>query len=148
MIFYREVSWWYWAATAVLLIIGLLGRFEAFQLAVALSVVQIIHFRLRQGRFAAFPVQVRVAYTAILLAALWQPLNGLFWVPAIGTTAQVLFSYCFLARSLSLLPWNRREALSWQLIWRTYTAPPVKDLLAAPPFPLPSLLSKTSPGGR
>ena len=126
MILYREVSWWYWAVTAVLLIIGLAGRFEAFLLATALSAVQVAHFRLREGSFTAFPVQVRVAYTAMLLLALWGPMNLLFWVPAIGTPAQVLFGYCTLARCLTLLPWNRREPFSWRLVWRTFSAPPVK----------------------
>jgi hypothetical protein len=83
---------------------------------------------------------VRVAYTAILLLALWTPLNWLFWVPGIGTLAQVLFGYCFLARCLSLLPWNRSEPLSWSLIWRTYISPPVKGniLQGLPATPSPS----------
>lgn len=126
MIDYKQVSWWYWAVTSVLLIFGLAGRFEAFYLAAGLSAVQIVHFRLREGRFMAFPVQVRVAYTGLLLLALWGPMNWLFWVPGIGTPAQVLFGYCTLARCLSLLPWNRREPLSWGLVWRTFASPPVK----------------------
>jgi len=85
-----------------------------------------VHFRLREGSFAAFPVQVRLAYTAILLVALWTPMNWLFWIPAIGTPAQVLFGYCALARCLSLLPWNRREPLSRRLVWRTFAAKPVR----------------------
>jgi hypothetical protein len=126
MILYRDISWWYWAVTAVLLIVGLAGWFEAFYLAAALSVVQVVHFRLREGSFAAFPVQVRLAYAAILILALWKPMNWLFWIPAIGTPAQVLFGYCALARCLSLLPWNRREPLSWHLVWRTFVSRPVK----------------------
>ena len=109
MIEYKQVSWWYWAVTSVLLIAGLAGRFAAFYLAIGLSALQIIHFRLREGNFAAFPVQVRIAYTALLLLSLWQPMRWLFWVPAIGTPAQVLFGYCTLARCLSLLPWNRQR---------------------------------------
>lgn len=126
MILYREISWWYWAVTSVLLIVGLAGRFEAFYLAIVLSAFQVVHFRLREGSFAAFPVQVRVAYTGILLLALWPPVHWLFWIPAIGTVAQVLFGYCTLARLLSLLPWNRREPLSWRLVWRTFVSRPVK----------------------
>jgi hypothetical protein len=125
MILYREISWWYWAVTATLLIIGLAGRFEAFYLATALSAVQIVHFRLRENSFAAFPVQVRVAYTGLLAVSLWEPMNWLFWIPAIGTPAQVLFGYCTLARCLSLLPWNRREPLSLGLVRRTFLSRPV-----------------------
>jgi len=126
MLRYREVDWRYWAVTSVLLSIGLAGRCEAFYLAAALSVLQVVHFRLREGNFTAYAVQVRVAYAAMLLLALWASMNWLFWVPAIGTPAQVLFGYCALARCLSLLPWNRREALSWPLVWRTFASPPVK----------------------
>jgi hypothetical protein len=82
--------------------------------------------RLREGGFSAFPVQVRLAYTALLLLALWEPMNWLFWLPAIGTPAQVLFGYCTLARCLSLLPWNRGEPFSWRLVWRTFSAATVK----------------------
>jgi hypothetical protein len=126
MIQFREISWWYWAVTSVLLIAGLAGWQAAFHLAAGLSAWQIIHFRLREGSLTAFPVQVRIAYTTMLLLALWEPLRWLFWVPAIGTPAQVLFGYCTLARCLSLLPWNRIERLTWQLVRRTFFSPPVK----------------------
>ena len=126
MLLYKETSWWYWAATDLLLIVGLTGRPDAFYLAIALSLVQIVHFRLRDGSFAAFTVQVRLVYAAILLTFLWPPLNVLYWWPAIGTLALVAFGYCFLARSLSLMPWNRREPLSWPLVRRTFLSPPVR----------------------
>lgn len=126
MILYREISWWYWTITTVLLLTGLAGRHEAFHLAIALSALQIIHFRLMEYGLYGFPVQVRVAYTAILLLALWSPLNWLFWVVAIGTLVQVLFGYCTLARCLSLMPWNRCEPFTADLVRRTFLSPPVK----------------------
>jgi hypothetical protein len=126
MIEYKKISRWYWTITSVLLIFGLTGRFEAFQMATALSIAQIVHFRLREGHFMAFPVQVRVAYASLLALSLWAPMNWLFWGPAIFTPARVLFDYCAMARCLSLLPWNRRETLSWPLVWRTFASRPVK----------------------
>jgi len=126
MILYKELSWWYWAATSLLLIVGLAAQFHAFYLAIALSVVQVIHFRVRERSFAAFPVQVRMSYAGFLLLAAWTPMHWLFWLPAIGTPAQVLFGYCALARCLSLLPWNRREPFSSNLAWRTLSTPPLK----------------------
>ena len=125
MILYREVSWWYWAVTAVLLMAGLGGHSVAFAAATVLGLIQVVHFRLREGSFTAFPVQVRVVYTGLLLLALWPSMRWLYWVPAVGTCAQVLLGYCFLARCLSLLPWNRHERLSSRLVWTTFTAPPV-----------------------
>jgi hypothetical protein len=126
MILYKEVSWWYWAATDLLLLLGLSGRPEAFYLAIALTFVQILHFRLRDGGFSAFPVQVRLVYAAILLGLLWPPLNWLYWWPAIGTFALVAFGYCLLARFMSLMPWNRREPLTGSLVRRTFLSAPVR----------------------
>ncbi len=126
MLMYREISWWYWAVTTALLFSGLAGNPEGYRLAIALSAFQIVHFRLRDHSFSAFPVQVRVAYTAMLAVFLWEPLNVLYWIPAIGTLAQVLFGYCALARCLSLMPWNRREPLSTELLLRTFWSRPVK----------------------
>ena len=125
LLLYREISWWYWVAT-LLLVVGLTGWSDSFYLAAALGAVQVIHFRLREGTMTAFPVQVRLAVTAILVLALWEPMNWLFWLPAFGLSAQVLFGYCMLARCLSLLPWNRREQLSWGLVLRTFLSPPVR----------------------
>jgi hypothetical protein len=126
LLLYREISWWYWLATVLLLFTGLAGWFDAFYLAAALGAVQVAHFGLRERSLAAFPVQVRLAVTGVLLLALWGPMHWLFWLPAIGMSAQVLFGYCLMARCLSLLPWNRSEPLSWRLAWRTFASPPVK----------------------
>lgn len=126
MLMYREVSWWYWAVTTVLLFQGLMGDPAGYWLAIGLSAIQIAHFRRREGNFIAFPVQVRVTYTAMLILFLWAPLNILYWIPAIGTLAQVLFGYCTLARCLSLMPWNRREPMSADLVRRTFLSRPVR----------------------
>lgn len=126
MMMYREFSWWYWAVTTGLLFYGLAGHHDGYWLAIGLSAIQVAHFRLREEDFAAFPVQVRVAYTAMLIVFLWPPLNSLYWIPAIGTLAQVLFGYCTLARCLSLMPWNRREPMSMDLVRRTFLSRPVK----------------------
>ena len=126
MILYREVSWWYWAVSDLLLFVGLTVAPAGFALAAALAALQIIHFRWREGNFGAFPVQVRIAFAAILALALWPPMNWLLWLLAIGTLAQAMLGYCLLARSLSLLPWNRAEPFSWPLVWRVFTARPAK----------------------
>src|SRR5579872_2034260 len=126
MILIGEMSWWCWAVTDVLLWAGLTGRPEAFYAAAALSLAQAIYFGLRERAIWAFPVQVRIVYASILLLALWPPLHWLFWLPAVGTLALVLFGYCLLARLLSLLPWNRHGPLSWQLVCRVFLAKPVR----------------------
>ena len=71
-----------------------------------------------------FPVQIRLAYTGLLIICQISALGWLYWVPAVGTFALVLFGYCLMARILSLLPGNRTEPMSLDLLRRTFLTPP------------------------
>ncbi|MFC1771817.1 hypothetical protein ACFL3A_00535 [Pseudomonadota bacterium] len=122
----KDISWWYWAATVPLLAIGLAGYAPGFIAAAALTAVQIVHFYSREKQLLAFPVQVRIAYLGLLLLAQWPPLYWVYWLQLFGTTAMVLFSYCLLARVLSLMPWNRSEPFSFKLLIRTFISAPVQ----------------------
>lgn len=125
MINYKEVSWWYWLVTACLLTAGVTGYQAGFFAAIALTVFQLVHFAIREKSIAAFPVQVRFWYLVLLLVALPEPLRIIYWLPTVGTWAQVLFGYCAMARCVSLLPWNRKEGLSLGLLARTFFSRPV-----------------------
>jgi hypothetical protein len=126
MIDYRRLSWWLWLATVGLLTAGLAGWTKAFALAIALSTVNLAYFWLREREAGAFPVQVRIAYLGILAVAYLEPIRFLYWVPFTGTWAMVLFGYCPLARTISLMPWNRSEPMSLALLKRTFLSTPVK----------------------
>jgi len=126
MIEYRASSWWYWLVTVGLLTAGVSGWATGFQLAIGLTVIQLAHFGIREHSFTAFPIQVRVGYLLLLLVALPEPLQWIYWIPTIGTWAQVLFGYCTMARMVSLLPWNRQEAFSLDLLKRTFLSAPVR----------------------
>ncbi|MCU7845639.1 MAG: hypothetical protein KZQ93_17550 [Candidatus Thiodiazotropha sp. (ex Monitilora ramsayi)] len=126
MIEYRDLGWWYWLVTAILLTFGVAGFAEAFLWAIGLTLVQLVHFAIREGGPNAFPVQVRFWYLMLLLLALPQPLQWIFWIPTIGTWAQLIFGYCTMARLVSLFPRNRREPLSWGLVLRTFLAAPIR----------------------
>jgi len=123
---YRTTRWWYWLATVVLLTAGVSGWSTGFLLAIGLTVVQAIHFAIRERSMTAFPVQVRLAYLLLLLVALPERLQLIYWLPMIGTWVQVLFGYCTMARTVSLLPWNRNEAFSLGLLKRTFLSAPVR----------------------
>jgi hypothetical protein len=73
----------------------------------------------------------------LLLIALPENLQLIYWIPTIGTWAQVLFGYCTMARMVSLLPWNRKEAFSFTLLKRTFLSAPVRGniLQGLPPVP-------------
>lgn len=117
-------TWWTWFATAILLLVGLCGRPEAFLVAMGVTAVQGTVMLLREKRVWAFPVQLRIAYLALLGICYLPHMTWLYWLPMVGTFALVFFGYCLLARVLSLLPWNRRESLSAELLWRTFVSRP------------------------
>ena len=126
MIEYKDVGWWYWLATAGLLTIGVSGNPLGFILAIALTIFQLIHFVFRERSITAFPIQVRFWYLILLLVAWSEPLQWIYWIPAIGTWAQIIFGYCTMARCVSLLPWNRNEELSLDLLMKTFFSRPVR----------------------
>ena len=116
MVDYKELSWWYWLVTACLLTAGSAEYPTGYFLAIGLTVFQLIHFTLREQNIAAFPVQVRFSYLMLLIIALPKPLQIIYWIPTIGTWAQVIFGYCTMARCVSLFPWNRNESFSADLL--------------------------------
>jgi hypothetical protein len=126
MIDYKRLSWWYWLVTACLLTAGVAGYPSGFALAIGVTVFQLIHFTIREHGIAAFPVQVRFWYLMLLLVAFPEPLRIIYWIPTIGTWAQLIFGYCAMARCVSLLPWNRRESFSAELVARTFLSRPVR----------------------
>ena len=126
MLEYRAISWWYWLVTVGLLTAGVSGWPTGFLLAIGLTVFQLIHFTIRERSITSFPIQVRLGYLLLLLIALPEKLQLIYWIPMIGTWAQVLFGYCTMARMVSLLPWNRKEAFSFALLKRTFLSVPVR----------------------
>jgi hypothetical protein len=116
----RDPAWWYWLVTVGLLAAGIAGRPWGIPLAMVLCAGQIIHFGWRAETPTALPVQVRVTYLLLLVAGLWPPLQWIHVVQLLGTSAGVLIGYCLLARTLSLVPWNRRKPLSLSLVRSTF----------------------------
>ena len=126
MIEYKDMGWWYWLVTAMLLTFGVLGNESGFILAIGLTTFQLLHFVIREKNIRAFPVQVRFWYLMLLLVSLPQTMQWLYWVPCIGTWAQIIFGYCAMARLVSLWPWNREQSFTWNLIIKTFFSRPVK----------------------
>jgi hypothetical protein len=126
MIDYKQLNWWYWFVTACLLTLGLAGYAAGFVLAISLSLVQFIHFTIREQSVTAFPVQVRFWFLMLVLAAYPEPMQIVYWLPAAGTWARSIFGYCLMARTLALMPWNRREPFSVGLMLKTFLSRPVR----------------------
>jgi len=126
MIEYKDIGWWYWLATAVLLTMGIFGNEQGFVWAIELTSFQLAHYIIREKSLKAFPVQVRFWYLILLIISLPEAMQWLFWVPSIGTWAQIIFGYCTMARLVSLWPWNRSEKLSLKSLTKTFFSRPVK----------------------
>lgn len=126
----RDITWWFWLATDIALANYLFVDREFFKVAIALSLIQIPFFASLHG-WKSFPAQVRIAYLCLLFAGLWQPLAIIHWIQLVGTTAMVLFGYCFLARCLSLLPWNRSRPITPDLVKETFLSLPVQGSILA-----------------
>ena len=126
MIEYKDIGWWYWLVTVVLLTFGIFGNPAGFMLAIGLTVFQLIHFVIRRRSITTFPVQVRFWYLILLIVALPEPLQLIYWIPTIGTWAQIIFGYCTMARLVSLFPWNRAEPFSLNLLKKTFFSRPVR----------------------
>jgi len=126
MIEYKDIGWWYWLVTAILLTFGVIGENLGFVLAIGLTIFQLIHYVFREYGIKEFPVQVRFWYLILLIVSLPEYMQWLFWVPCIGTWAQILFGYCAMARLVSLWPWNRKESFSLKLLKKIFLSRPIK----------------------
>src|SRR5689334_1188629 len=73
-------TWWVWLVTAYLLLLGLMGMPEAFLAALLLSIAQSGLFFARERAFKAFPVQLRLAYTLLLITCFFPPMRWLYWL--------------------------------------------------------------------
>lgn len=120
----RDWTWWAWASTAVLLAFAVAGHAEALVAAVGLTVVQTIVLLGRERLRLGFAVELRLAYLLLLGVCALPGMQGLLWLPMLGTFALVVSGYCLLARCLSLLPWHRRERWSVDLLRRTFLCAP------------------------
>jgi hypothetical protein len=137
MIDYKQAIWWFWLVLACLLTAGVSGYETAFVLAIVVSVLQLMHSVTSERSVTAFPVQVRFWFLIYVLVALPEPMQVIYWLPAVGTWARSIFGYCVLARTLSLLPWNRQVPFSRGLLMRTFFSRPVRGsiLQGLPPVP-------------
>jgi hypothetical protein len=126
-------TWWAWTLTATLLAIGLAGYPSAFIAAMAITALQSIAMLIREKSISAFPVQLRIAYLLLLAISFIPQMRWLYWLPTLGTFALVIFGYCLLARALYLLPWNRQESLSADMLRRTFMTRPDLSRVAVNP---------------
>jgi hypothetical protein len=137
MLDYKQIIWWYWPTLACFLTAGILGSQTGFVLVITVSAMNLIHFLVREKSITAFPVQVRFWYLAYVLVSFPEQLQFLYWLPMVGTWARAIFGYCILARTLSLMPWNRQVPFSTSLMIKTFFSRPVRGSIMHGLLPVP-----------
>jgi hypothetical protein len=125
----------YWQLTALLLAAHFAGWAHGLAAVTALNTLQVLHFALMHRGIAAFEVQLRIGYLALLGLGSIGPLWPVHLVQFVGVNALLVADYCLLARLLVLLPWNRSVPLTPAMTWWLFTTAPapgsVRDRLAA-----------------
>lgn len=141
-------AWWYWLS--IWLPLGFWatdGVQSALACALAVGAVQVLDYRRREGRWAAFSVQVRAGFLLLLVAGMADGLRFIHWLQLAGTSAVLALDYCPLARLLALAPWNRTRPLNaamvkaavltpprlWPRARRQWMQPPIMPLVVACP---------------
>lgn len=130
----KRVVWGLWFVTWLGLLAGVLDRtfweyVVVFSAAHALLVLFLLGLHV-----SPFPVQVRLAYLTWVAVGTYVPfMEILMYITIIGLAANLFLGYCPLARMLCLLPWNREEPISLDLLKRVFLSPPVAGKFTPPP---------------
>ena len=123
------VAWWYMLATLGGVLAGLLVEPVWLLAAIGLCALQVVHFGAEDKNYFSFSCQVRYVMMGIFVLRLAEPLRWIYWIPVVGLTARLTVNYCLLARLVSLLPWNRKEPVTWALVKRTIFSTPVQGCI-------------------
>lgn len=137
----------YWLAIAMLLTAHFSGVALAMALALLTSALQTVHALAVHRHWRHLAVQVRAAYLALLLIGQWPALWPLPVLQFAGTSALLVADYCLLARLLLLLPWNRREPVSADLVRRLLLTPPAPGAITGRVLAPAGLTAAVGDGG-
>ena len=121
----KVLVWILWLITWLGLIAGVFNRvfFEWVVLFSALHAVLV--WSLHNGHFTPFPVQVRIAYFVAVGIGTYVPYMVFFmYIALVGLATNLFLGYCPLARLMYLMPWNRDEPFSLELVSRVALSPP------------------------
>ena len=119
-----DPSWWHWVVTIPLLGARLTGYSWAIWPAIVLCVGMGIYYLGRVRQWQPYPVQIRIAYTVLLIIGLVPVMWWVHGVQFFGTLAMVSVGYCPLARMLNLLPWNRTEPITAAFVFHNFLREP------------------------
>lgn len=130
----KRVVWSLWFVTWLGLLAGLWER-TFWEYVVIFSAIHALLLLFLLGlHVSPFPVQVRLAYFAWVAIGTYLPfMEVLMYITVVGLAANLFLGYCPLARMLYLLPWNRAEPVSLDLLKRVFLSPPRAGKFTPPP---------------
>lgn len=122
----KMIVWGFWFITWLALMAGFFYR-SFYDYVVVFSAIHVlVFFFLFQYQLKPFPVQLRVVYLVWVLVGTYVPyMVILMYITTIGLASNLFLNYCPLARMMYLLPWNREEHFSFNLLMRVILTPPV-----------------------
>jgi len=123
----KPLIWGLWFVTWLGLVGGLFDRVY-FEYVVVFSALHAVLFLALNGfKIKPFPVQVRIAYVVWVAVGTYFP-NMLFlmYITLVGLATNIFLGYCPLARMMYLMPWNRDEPFSLNLVGRVFLSSPVQ----------------------
>jgi len=112
----KRLAWWSWVASGAALLAGRLGWEPGVLVAVSLASAHAILLAALFGRRALLAIQLRIAFSVVALAGALIPFPALHWMQLAAMSGRLAFDYCSGGRVLMLLPWNRSEPISRQLL--------------------------------
>lgn len=104
---YHDLDWWAWLVIGLGIGMGLIGVPGAFFVVLAVSVLHLAYYMVKEHSVRTLDVQVREVWLVLVLLAMWPPLWWLFILLFIGMVMVVLFDRCTIALVLNLMPWNK-----------------------------------------
>jgi hypothetical protein len=123
----RKKEWWFWLGLLICLGYGLFVHPRGFLWALLYQAIHLQTYVFIDKSFTSFSVQIRLAILGLLLLGQIPGMGWLYWIPLLGISARNLTGYCLMARLMSLLPWNRKEPLTADLVKRRLFSAPTKD---------------------
>jgi len=117
--------WTVWFITDICLATGLMYSPVMLYVGMAVVALHSIHFYKFSHHAFSFPMQVRLIYLGFLILGQLPYCRWINWIQLAGTTALITVDYCPLARTLSLMSWNRTRALTWKFFQTAIFSRPV-----------------------
>jgi hypothetical protein len=108
-------------------LVGGLSDRVVFEYVVIFSALHVVLFlMLYRFKVGPFPVQVRIAYFIWVAVGTYVPyMVILMYITLVGLATNLFLGYCPLARMMYLMPWNRDEKFSLELVGRVFFSPPM-----------------------